>query len=259
MGRVKRSITAIQASASTPVNGATVVMDVSDAAEAAISIVGGTFAGFNAIFEASVEPSGDTNWQTVRAVRSNVNTLESTTGAQSAVPAYMWLLPVGNYERLRIRATALTSGSPQIVIRSVDISSSLIPAQDTQVVTLTSTTLAAPSASIAGASFSHIVAAASTNATSVKGSAARLLGWEFSNHTAAWKFVKIFNKATAPTLGTDTPVMTIGVPPNGRASAELVVPLTVATGLAMAITGAVANNDATAVAANDVVGSLFYV
>ncbi len=44
-----------------------------------------------------------------------------------------------------------------------------------------------------------------------KDSATRLLGWTLTNSSAAIRYVKIYNKATAPTAS-DTPVFTIGIP-----------------------------------------------
>jgi len=105
----------------------------------------------------------------------------------------------------------------------------------------------------------HKVAAATTNATSVKAGSTTIVLAMLSNPTAANKFVKFFDKATAPTLGTDVPKMTVLVPP-GRT-----IPVTghgiglrFSSGLAYAITGAIADNDATAVAAGDVSLDLWY-
>lgn len=71
----------------------------------------GTFAGVNCTFEGSLEASGDTNWFAVQAVRSNANTIELTTGALSAQPAYAWEASVNALKRFRVRCTARTSGT----------------------------------------------------------------------------------------------------------------------------------------------------
>lgn len=114
------------------------------------------------------------------------------------------------------------------------------------------------SATSTGTTNAKVFAAATTNATSVKTTAARVFGYDFANTSAAWKFVKFFNKASAPVVGTDVPVFTIGIPPNGNVSFPTTIPLTFATGLAYAITGAVADNDVTAVAVGDVIGHIDY-
>ena len=75
----------------------------------------------------------------------------------------------------------------------------------------------------------------------------------FASNTGTEAFVKLYNKATAPTVGTDVPEMVIRVPANGQV--ELTpgfngyrFPL----GLGIAITGLAADADTTAVAAGQV-------
>ena len=108
------------------------------------------------------------------------------------------------------------------------------------------------------ATMARVAAAATTNATSVKASAGRVVGYHLTNNTAAVKFIKFYNKASAPTVGTDTPVATLVLPASGQLFAELTGGLAFATGIAYAITGAIADADTTAVAANDVHGYIAY-
>lgn len=127
----------------------------------------------------------------------------------------------------------------------------------TTAVTLTSTAIAAL-ATVVGTTPSKILSAASTNATLIKGSAGRVYGYQLANTTAAWKFVRLYNKATAPVPGTDTPVMVIAVPPNGTTEVEMTVPASFATGIGYSITGASPDLDATAVAVGDVIGTILW-
>lgn len=104
-------------------------------------------------------------------------------------------------------------------------------------------------------------AAATTNATSVKATAGNLYGIVLTNVTAAAKFVKLYNKATAPTVGTDVPVATFAL---GVSSGAVTYPLgsqgmRFSAGIALAITGALPVADATAVAAGDVQVHLDYI
>jgi hypothetical protein len=95
--------------------------------------------------------------------------------------------------------------------------------------------------------------AATTNATSAKASAGTVWSVFLSNMTASAKFVKLYNKASAPTVGTDIPVMTIEVAPNASRQVDGGSNgFRFATGIAFAITGAQADADATAVALGDV-------
>lgn len=114
-------------------------------------------------------------------------------------------------------------------------------------------------ASAAGSSsIAKVASAATTNATSVKASAGRVVGWSLTNTTAAFKYFRLYNKASAPTVGTDSPALVVGLPPNSTTRGELEGGIGFATGIAYAITGAVADLDATVTAANDVVGGVFY-
>jgi len=108
------------------------------------------------------------------------------------------------------------------------------------------------------ATMARVAAAASTNSTNVKASAGRVVGYHFTNNTAAAKYIKLYNKASAPTVGTDTPVTTLILPASSQIFAQFVGGLSFATGIGYGITGAVADNDTTAVAANDVHGFIAY-
>jgi hypothetical protein len=103
-----------------------------------------------------------------------------------------------------------------------------------------------------------ILAAATTNATSVKASTGRVFGWQLTNTTAAAKYVRLYNLAAAPTVGTSTPVYNIVLPANATVNATFPMGIGHSTGIAYAITNAIADLDATAVAANDVLGAIYY-
>lgn len=112
-----------------------------------------------------------------------------------------------------------------------------------------------------GTTPSKTISAASTNATSVKASAGNLYGLHASNINAAVRYLKLYNKASAPTVGTDTPVMTLAIPgatTGGRLDVEFAMPLSFATGIAFALTTGVADSDTGAVAANEQVVNLSY-
>jgi len=100
---------------------------------------------------------------------------------------------------------------------------------------------------------SAINSAASTNATSVKNAAGNIFSITASNTNAAARFVKLYNKASAPTVGTDVPVLTIPIPANSAVNLEFGTPgWRFATGIALAITAGAADSDTAAVAANEV-------
>lgn len=98
-----------------------------------------------------------------------------------------------------------------------------------------------------------INSAASTNATSIKASAGTVFSVVCSNTGAAAAFVKLYNLATAPTVGTSTPIITISIPASGTVTIDFgTFGYRFATGIALAITNLAADTDTTAVAAAQV-------
>jgi hypothetical protein len=100
--------------------------------------------------------------------------------------------------------------------------------------------------------------AASTNAALVLTGTSGLCALWASNTGAAAAFVKLYNKATAPTVGTDVPEMIIPVPAAvaGVPGVAQISPgfnaYRFPLGLGIAITGGAADSDTTAVAAGQV-------
>lgn len=105
-----------------------------------------------------------------------------------------------------------------------------------------------------------LLSAATTNSTSVKGSAGQLNYLHVTNrHASAVYYLKLYNKATTPAVGTDVPVQVYPIPPSfGGFNIAINPGLDFTTGIALAITGGVADADTTAVTANDVVVNLGY-
>lgn len=68
----------------------------------------------------------------------------------------------------------------------------------------------------------HYLSLASNNSTLVSGAGQNILKWIIAyNNTATIYYFKFYNKATAPTCGTDTPVITIPLPPNTTSTGVL--------------------------------------
>lgn len=100
-----------------------------------------------------------------------------------------------------------------------------------------------------------------TNSNLVSGYPVVLNSISVSNINAAVAYLKLYNKATAPTIGTDTPVVTLLVPGATTGSTlNIAIPdgLYFDTGLGLGLTTALADNSTAAVAANEVVVNLFY-
>lgn len=103
-----------------------------------------------------------------------------------------------------------------------------------------------------------LISAATTNATSVKASAGQVYGYYISNVNAAARYVKLYDKASAPTVGTDVPKWTLMIPAGSAANCDITNGLEFTLGIALAITVGVADADVAAVAANELVVNLAY-
>ena len=97
--------------------------------------------------------------------------------------------------------------------------------------------------------------------TVVKNSAGQVYGWDITNTTTATVFVKFYD-ATSGTLGTGTPVMTIGIPGNANddtlSSKSLPFGIAFATGICVGAGTGVADADNTDPGANGVVANIYY-
>lgn len=98
-----------------------------------------------------------------------------------------------------------------------------------------------------------VLSLATTNAVSIKATAGKVYAVSVMNSSAATKYVRLYNLAVAPTVGTSTPYKVIAVPAGTSKEVEFgTLGLTFGTGISIAITNLSPDNDATAVAAGDV-------
>lgn len=95
--------------------------------------------------------------------------------------------------------------------------------------------------------------AASTNSTNVYAGKGYFRGGLLVNTNATAYYLKLYDKATAPTCGTDTPFWTIPLPINSAPVNMTFNDLQFANGLGFCITGALADNDTTVAATGIVV------
>lgn len=106
-----------------------------------------------------------------------------------------------------------------------------------------------------------LISTASTNANVVKNSGGNLYSIIAIGLTSTVRYLKLYNKATAPTVGTDVPLMTIPVPANTQ-GAGIAIPFSMGVnfplGIGIAITSGSADNDTGAVGAGDVIVNLTY-
>ena len=104
----------------------------------------------------------------------------------------------------------------------------------------------------------QLVSAGSTNATSVKGSAGKVYGIQVNNANAAVRYLKLYDKATAPTVGSDTPVKTIMIPAGGTVVISSALGIAFASGIGFALTTEATVAGSTGVSASEHIVNLEY-
>ena len=242
-------------------NGQTVSMDTSRTSNITIYCTG-TFSTVNCAFEGSLD---GTNWFGVQAIRTNANTIETTTGNLSAAPAYAWELSVNGLNNFRVRSTAWTSGTQAWRFQPAPYATEPIPAAQisgtqpvsgTVTATVTSTRIT-PNAADGHSTTSHLISAATTNGTVVKGSAGAIGQIVVSNNAASASYFKLYNSTTV-TVGTTTPVLTALVPAGGTIVLGGNSPIRCSTGICIGLTKGIAVADTTAVGASEMAVSIFY-
>lgn len=112
---------------------------------------------------------------------------------------------------------------------------------------------------VAGCSRKRIVSAASTNAGFAKAATGRVHAINGSNTSGADVFLKLYNDTAAPNVGTDVPVETYALLAGSSFSFNFGDRGALfSTGIAYAITANIADNDATAIGANDAALTIHY-
>ena len=95
-----------------------------------------------------------------------------------------------------------------------------------------------------------------TGGTSTPGG---ISGYHITNNSATIRYVKFYDTAAAPTVGTTIPVLTLGVPPvNGCLHPCGFGEIDFKNGIWVAATVNPDDNDSTAPSANDIVFNTFY-
>jgi len=244
-------------SGSITANAQTIFINVERASNITISMVATTLVGHNATFEYSNNSTNGTdgNWYVIQVVRSNANTVETTTGVLAATPVYGWEASVNAYKWFRVRATAHTSGTATYTLLPGVYATEPIPA-----VQVTATQPVSGSVTVSGTATVTPVtptanilnSAATTNGTVIKATAGTLYHIAVSNNGAAAAYLKLHNSATV-TAGTTAVALWIKLPIGDTLNFDFgVTGMRFGTGICMSITGGVADTDTTAVALGQV-------
>ena len=209
------------------------------------------------VFEASLDSTDGTDgtWFAVQAIRTNSTTIESTvvlTGLASNVGSlYAWEVSVNGINWFRIRCTVATTANSiaQWMVQRSDYATEpnpVVQISGTVPVSGTITTSGTTTNTPVTGSIHNLVTAATTNIAVVKASAGNLYGTTISNVTATPVYVKLYNKATAPVLTTDVPIITIPVPANSIESFDFgAIGKRFTLGIGISVTGAIGATDTT--------------
>lgn len=198
------------------------------------------------------------NWVQLAGVGiQNVNN-QNPQASITAVGTY--IVNIASFAYVRITCSAFTSGNAAVFMKVSDTPALVSVGGPLPTGTNTIGKAIITGSTSMGMTIAKLLSAATTNATSLKASAGTLCGGTVSNNSAAVKFLHLYNKASAPTVGTDSPAFTILLPVGVTTLVDLgPVGGSFATGIAYSITGAAGDLDATVTAVNDVSGVLVYV
>lgn len=201
--------------------------------------VSGTFVGM-----LTFQSSKDWVTYTTSPVYSSVGAIVTTTTG-------VWVFTIYPTTRFyRVRMTAWTSGA---AIGSVDWYFNSTPIA---LITTTpvSGTVSANEGTLVTPSTSSTTTAAGLNLTSIKATAWTLYALSITNKTAATIYVKLYNKASAPVVASDIPVITIPVAASSYATYQYGrIGDRFSTWIALAATWALLDTDATNTAAGAVI------
>lgn len=113
----------------------------------------------------------------------------------------------------------------------------------------------------ATASNTKMISAATTNATCITSGATKLYFVYAHNTNANVRYLKFYDMASTPTVGTHTPRLVFPIPGSTAGNGFMFnneIGIKFSTGLALALTASVADSDTTAVEANAVVVNIGY-
>ncbi len=206
--------------------------------------VTGTF-NLTLAFEGTLD---GTNWLPLPAMNHSNRAMYT---ALAATVAAMYTLPTMGLAKIRVRASAYTSGSAAIRLARSISPPFMNQAMPTSVKAAQSTT--------GCATLNHHISSATDNAKVVRSSSSAVYHADISNNNTTWCYLKLYDKATTP-LANDVPRMVIGIAPNSSRTANFGdIGVYFTAGLGMRIVRGAADNDATFPAAGQVVVALqFY-
>lgn len=222
----------------------------------------GVFTGAGFAFETSFDNA--VSWLPVTAQSVGGSSGVTSLSAQSSPAAYEVYAPGATHIRLRL--SAITTGLITVIATPFVFSADPAPSITGSPVLGSGTALVGdvgvqPRAVTGGFAAPNrlLSAAAGINATVVKASAGRVYKIRGYNAAAAVRYLKLYNKASAPVPGTDTPVVTYALKATDIFDIDLgSIGEYFSTGIAFVLTTGVADADTGALTAADIAAMITF-
>ena len=187
------------------------------------------------------------NWVSIKAPRTDSYFTDAAFVLSGNPGIHSWQIPVAGYPKFQAILTTAIVGAGSTTVTCLTSS-----APDTSIITVGFDPLQ-------GKTSTRLVSAATTNSTLVKSTAGVLFGFVAVNTSASIRYLKFYNLATAPVVGTSTPVLTLQLPVSSETNLFFGdIGMAFSNGVGFGITGAVADTDTTAIAAGDVYLTTLY-
>lgn len=218
-------------------------------------------------YTGALSAQGTVNGTTWVTLSGNAQFINLATGAASATIASgtqgIFQSGVGGFQKIRITGLAAVTGSVTVSLLAVDGNAMValdapIPAGTAVIGAVTQSGTWAVTATPALPTSFALESANTTNATVAKASGGTLYTIWASNPTVTAAYLKLYNKASAPTVGTDTPIRTIPVPAGSDVSVNFgEIGTRFGVGIGYALTGAAIKGDTTAAVAGVQIGGAY--
>jgi len=113
-------------------------------------------------------------------------------------------------------------------------------------------------ATTGGLAVYRLISLGTTNANFAKAMPGQVYAIYVNNANAAIRYLKLYNKATSPVVGTDVPVLTLPIPATGFINPNFLSGIAFSAGIAFALTTGIADSDTGAVSANEHIVHIAY-
>lgn len=195
-----------------------------------------------------------TTWRTLVGVdMSSATAAPATSVASAGLRAF----DVSGLKQVRSRVSTFTSGTVTIAsaLTKSPYPVDLAIAGATQALSI----MSANSATRTGTRSKVKSVATAPAIVALKAAGGNILGGILHNNVATARYLKIWDSASTPTIGTTAPDFVLHIPANGELNLGNIIPIPFTNRISYALTAAVGDNDTTAIGADDITGFIHWV